>query len=381
MTGVGRLVTMLEPGKLDVLQYPVPAPAPGALTIRVTRAHVCGSELHIWRGLHPVKRSGGLGHEMVGVVQSLGEGVTTDNSGAKLSVGDRVVATYFQTCRRCAQCRDGRPNLCDNAYAFFARQPDQWPHFHAAFATHYYVHPGQDVYRVPDQVPDEAAAGANCALAQAIFGLQSIGIGLGDSVLIQGAGGLGLSAAAVARDTGAHVIVSDPVAARRALALRFGGHTVVDPSAYADATEFAAAIRDLAGGSGPDIVVELTGVPEVFSQGLGTLRRGGRYLVMGNLSPGRTVAYDPGLATRRAIAVHHIDRYEGRYLWKALQFLEATVDKYPFNELVDASFTLDQVGEALDASARRTVSRAAIVPTQPSPAVPALLGDLSERSQ
>jgi threonine dehydrogenase-like Zn-dependent dehydrogenase len=91
------------------------------------------------------------------------------------SVGERVVVTYFQTCQRCNRCRGGQPNLCDNAYEF-CKQPEEWPHFHAAFGTHYYVHPRQHFYKVPDDVDDAIAAGANCALSQVMFGIDQIGL-------------------------------------------------------------------------------------------------------------------------------------------------------------------------------------------------------------
>ncbi len=87
----------------------------------------------------------------------------------------------------------------------------------------------------------------------------------------------------------------------------------------------------------------VTGVPAAFAEGLDLIRRGGRYLVMGNLSPGRTVPFDPGYVTRKALTIEHVDRYEARYLSKALDFLQRHQSASPFDKLVDAEFALADV--------------------------------------
>ncbi|GAA1214437.1 zinc-binding dehydrogenase [Rhodoglobus aureus] len=360
ITPTGRIAYMEAPRQLAYAEYPLPEPGPGALLVEVLRANVCGSELHIWNGKHPVKKRGGLGHEMVARIVAVGDGVTVDARGEAIGIGDRVVYTYFQTCQQCARCLDGQPNLCDNAYTFFGRQPEEAPHFHAAFATHYYVNPKQHVFKVPDSVGDAVAAGANCALSQVIFGLDQIELRYGETLLIQGAGGLGLNAIAVAKERGVRVIVVDAVPVRLQQALAFGADDVVDITAFPTPELRLERLLELTDGRGADVALEVTGVPAAFEEGLTLVRRGGRYLVMGNLSPGSTVPYDPGLMTRRAITVKHVDRYEARYLWQALEFLRDHSDTYPFENLVDAVFNLNQVELALEKSLNREVTRASI---------------------
>ena len=356
----GRLAYISAPRELAYAEYDLPKPGPGAILVEVLRANVCGSELHIWNGKHPVKKRGGLGHEMVSRIVELGEGVTKDNRGEPLAVGDRVVYTYFQTCQKCPQCLGGQFNLCDNAYEFFGLQPEDAPHFHAAFATHYYVHPLQHVYKVPEELPNSVAAGANCALSQVIFGIDQIGLKYGENFLIQGAGGLGLSAVAVAKELGARVIVVDGVASRLEQAKHFGADEVINISEVPDSEERLDLIQKLTGGRGPDVALEVTGIPAAFEEVLKIVRRGGRYLVMGNLSPGATVPFDPGYVTRKALTIKHVDRYEAWYLWKSLSFLKNNLTKYPSDQIVDAEFTLDQVEIALEKSLNREVTPAAI---------------------
>lgn len=360
-TEYGRVAVMTSPRELDYAEYPLPAPEPGAILMKVTRANVCGSELHIWNGKHPIKKSGGLGHEMVGIVAAIGGGRPTDNAGQPLNTGDRIVATYFQTCDRCARCLGGQPNLCDNAYEFFGKQPTEAPHFHAAFGTHYYIHPRQHVYKVPNEVPDSVAASANCALSQVTFGIDQIGLQYGETLLIQGAGGLGLNAVAVAKERGATVLVIDRSEPRLRQAQGFGADHIVNMADLPELEDRIKAIQDLTAGQGPDVVMEVTGAPSAFAEGLRQIRRGGRYVVMGNLSPGATVEFDPGYVTRKALTIRHVDRYEGRYLYKSLAFLAAHQDKYPFAAMIDATFSLEGVEEALEKSLARQVTRAAIL--------------------
>ena len=107
MGAINRAALFFEPGKpFELTELPVPEPAAGCMTLKVTRANICGSELHIWRGdgrfsqvITPNGRI--LGHEATGVVHALGEGVTTDWAGAPIEEGDRIAYQYFQPCGRC----------------------------------------------------------------------------------------------------------------------------------------------------------------------------------------------------------------------------------------------------------------------------------------
>lgn len=357
----GRIAVMTEPEKLEFQEYDIPSPGPGAVLVEVSRSNVCGSEVHIWCGHHPSKKSGGLGHEMIGKVVELGEGVTEDHAGTPIGLGDRIVATYFIACKKCNPCQHGQFNLCTNAYRFWSRQPEEAPHFHATFASHYYIHPDQYFYKVPDEVSDREAASANCALSQVFFGIEQAELVYGETVVIQGAGGLGINAAAVAREKGATVIVIDAVANRLEVARRFGAHHLIDMNTYASKEARVQRVMDLTGGLGADLVMEVAGVPAAFAEGFELARPGGRFVTMGNVSPGKTVDFDPGLLTRRNVRIIPVLRYNPWYLKKSLDFLLANRSKYPFESLLDAEFSMDDIEAALAQSAERTVTRASIV--------------------
>lgn len=356
----GQVAMMTQPETLTYETYKVPKPEKGAVVLRVRRTNICGSELHIWKGLHPTKKQGVLGHEMIGEIYAIGEGVTTDYAGESIQVGDRVVCAYYITCKKCTPCREGHFHLCEHAYDFWNRNPEEPPHFFGSFATHYYIHPDQYFYKVPDNVSDVTAASANCALAQVYFGLDRAQVTYGESVVIQGAGGLGLNATAVAKEKGATVIVLDAVNARLEQAKKFGADYTVNITDFTTTEKLAEHITALTGANGANVCMELTGNPDAFSQAIHLVRPGGRFVSIGNITPGKYTQFDPGLLTRKSIQIISLVRYNPWYLHKALQFLAANNTKYPFDEMLDAEFSFTDIETALDLSAKRKVTRASI---------------------
>ncbi|MGN6810780.1 MAG: zinc-binding dehydrogenase, partial [Thermomicrobiales bacterium] len=214
---------------------------------------------------------------------------------------------------------------------------------------------------VPDEVPDGVASFANCALSQVYYGLDQAGLAADETVVVQGAGGLGLAAIAVAKERGARVIVIDGVEDRLAGARAFGADEIVDMREYDTAAARAARVLHLTDNWGADVGMELTGVPAAFSEGITLVRPGGRYVSIGNISPGLTTPFDPGALTRRQVQIIPVIRYQPWYLLKTLRLLAATRDRYPWATLVDTDFAFTDVNDALERSARREVRRASIV--------------------
>ena len=231
MARTGRAAVFHGPGQpFEIRELALPELEPGAVLVRVSLANVCGSDLHFWRGDAPLALPPDgwiFGHEMTGRVAGLGAGVTTDSLGQPLREGDRVAYCYFYPCGRCYVCLHGQRAACPHKIGR-ATGPGEFPHWVGAFAEYYYVRPGGFVFRVPDDLPDALVSPVNCALSQVLFGLTRAGLAFGESVVIQGAGGLGIQAVAVARDMGAGtVIVVDQLPARLELARAFGAdHTL-----------------------------------------------------------------------------------------------------------------------------------------------------------
>ena len=192
----GRAAVYKATGQpMQIKDYPVPDPEPGAIVVKVSVANICGSDMHMWRGDVNLTMLGAplptiLGHEAVGRVAKLGFGITTDSAGQPLKEGDRVTWMYYYPCGRCPSCLKGRHAECP-MNAFFMGLCDLPPHFIGTYADYYYVKPNHTIFKVPDELTDKMVAPANCALSEMIYGLERVSFRFGETIAIQGAGGLG----------------------------------------------------------------------------------------------------------------------------------------------------------------------------------------------
>jgi len=369
MTATGTAAIFVGTGKpFELRDYPLPQPEPGAILVEVAMANVCGSDLHMWRGELNLERlkqplPSVLGHEAVGRVAALGEGVTTDSAGASLAAGSRVAWRYFYPCGKCRSCAAGRTRACQQVHRFISQgqSADDPPHFVGAYATHHYLKPGHAVFAVPEGLPDGAVAGANCALAEVIQGLTTVGLEAGESVVVQGAGGLGLYACAVAKAMGASsVTVIDGVADRLALAKEFGADNTVDLSEITEPKDRIRAIRDLTDG-GADVACEFVGHASAVAEGIQMLAPGGRYLECGCIHTGTSFDFDPAYLTLLSRSIVAVIYYEPWALQEALRFLDRNRDRYPWERLLAATYPLPGINQAFADAAARRVPRAALV--------------------
>ncbi|MFN8556781.1 MAG: zinc-binding dehydrogenase [Dehalococcoidia bacterium] len=344
----GRVAVSFGPGEaMEVREYPVRPPAPGEILVRITAATICGSDLHTWRGemgAPRVRAPRAAGHEMTGVVAALGDGRRTDSRGRPLAEGDRVVYAYFNPCGACAACITGTA-ACPNRYARRASlTADDPPHFLGAYNDYYYLLPGQWVFKVPDELPDAMLPPVNCALAQVIQGLHDVGVWLGDTVVIQGAGGLGVNACAVAKEMGAGLVIAvDRLPGRLKLAEAFGAGATINLDEYPTPEARAARVRELTGGDGADVVSELVGVAGVVQEGLTYLRPGGRYLWVGNIMPTARAELIPHDVVRISRQITGVVTYDAWVLPRALDLLVRTRDRYPFDRLISHRYPLEAV--------------------------------------
>ena len=369
MTAMGRAAVATSADQpIELREYPVPAPSADEILVRTTVAGLCGSDLHIWRGeVPPLQPYPSVpGHEGTGRVVALGTQRQHDTLGRPLAVGDRVAYSYFVPCGECWLCLSGTTG-CPNRYQFKAHvRADDPPHFLGTYAEYMLLHPGQWVFKVPDGIPDDLLAPVNCALSQVICGLHRIGIWLGDTVVVQGAGGLGLYAAAVARDMGAGQVVSiDAIPQRLGLARDFGADLTLNV-AETTKEERVEAVWELTGGMGADVCVEVVGVPGVVQEGLELLRPGGRYLMMGNIVPDVSTEIIPHDAVRQPKQLLGVLSYDRWVLPRALAWLSGAQHRYPLDRLVSRRYPLEQINAAFTdaewAAQRGEVARILIAP-------------------
>ena len=163
----GKVAAMTGIKEIQIKEYEVPKAEKGCVIMEVIKSNICGSDIHMWEGKHIFKNHV-LGHEMVGRIQELGEGVVTDYAGQEVKVGDRIVPVYYLTCQKCPACLHGHFNICTHGSDYQGQVAEKYPHFTGGFGTHYVIHTNQYFYKVPDNVPDNVAAGANCGIAQMV---------------------------------------------------------------------------------------------------------------------------------------------------------------------------------------------------------------------
>jgi threonine dehydrogenase-like Zn-dependent dehydrogenase len=369
----GRVVVLKEYAKPFVIEeYDVPDPEPGALLLRITQAGICGSDLHSWRGdreqrFHPVPRAGNvMGHEGTGVVHRLGDGVTTDWAGKPVAEGDRVVHWSSRACFRCRQCSRGHTNLCTRPPGTYPPEAGIWPYFTGTYSDYLYVTPDRPFYVVPSELPDASLSWVNCAMGTSAEGLERAGCGPGDYVVIQGAGGLGLCASALASHRGAaKVIALDRLPERLELARRFGADHVIDVDEIDTVEARRELILELTGGEGADVVMELVGVTELIPEGLGYLAPAGTLVEIGHVMAGRTFALDPRTIIRGKRLIGS-SGYRHALIPTLMDLMVKTQASVPYDQVVSNHYSLEDVNEAMEAaewSGRSTaVTRAILTP-------------------
>ena len=281
-------------------------PGPGEVEVRLHATGVCRSDWNTVTGSTPSPLPAVLGHEGAGVVESVGERVTT------VAPGDHVVLSWLPACGRCAYCAEGRPTLCDVAAPALLAGTlldgairlslDGRPVHHYSFLSTFAeraVVPEASCVRIRPDAPMRVAALVGCAVVTGIGAVVNRArVAPGGSIAVFGAGGVGLSAVQGSRLAGAARIVAiDPVDARRALALELGATDVVDPAA-GDAAEM---VRELVPG-GVESAVEASGAPGAVAAAYAALRRGGTLVCVGIPHADATVELPgPGLVREEKV--------------------------------------------------------------------------------
>ncbi|HEY8486459.1 MAG TPA: zinc-binding dehydrogenase [Limnochordales bacterium] len=349
----------------QLARFDVPEPEPGACVVQVLYGGICGTDVHLYHGRLPIPTPVVLGHEGVGRVWRLGEGLRHDLTGQELREGDLVSWASSIPCGRCYWClvRQER-TLCTNRRVYGINQrADVWPHLSGSWADFIYLQPGSAIFRVPDGVTPEQVAALGCAGPTVVHGLlHEMGLEFGSTVLVQGAGPVGMAAAMYARLYGAQrvILVGGP-AGRLELARQMGVADVfVDIFEVTDPAERIARVLQATGGRGADAGVECTGVPAAVAEGLEMVRPAGRYLVLGQYTDQGPVQLRPHLITRKQLRLYGSWAFAERHYADYVRSLPALAGRFPLERLV-RPYPLEQVGRALQDVEAGQVMKALLV--------------------
>jgi len=270
-------------GEFGIEQVPRPTAGPGAAVIRITLTTICGTDLHIVRGEYPVAEGLVIGHEPVGVIAELGEGVTGHN------VGDRVLVGAITPCGQCRGCLSGHAAQCGHGEGFEALGGWRFGNtINGAQAEYLKVPYAQaNLAKIPDELRDEQVVLLADIASTGFGGAESAGIKIGDSVVVFAQGPIGLCATAGARLMGASLIIGiDGDEHRLAMSKRMGADITLD---YRD-VDVVAEVKRLTGG-GADVAIEALGTQQTFESALRSLRPAGTLSSLGVYSGKLEIPY------------------------------------------------------------------------------------------
>ncbi|GGE92393.1 alcohol dehydrogenase [Mycetocola zhadangensis] len=351
----------------EALAVPGVSLAPGELLVEVELATVCGSDVHTVLGHRHAPTPLVLGHEQVGRVTAVGEGAVASD-GTPLIVGMRVVWSVTVSCGSCDRCSRGLAEKCRALAKYGHDRVHRGWELSGGFATHVQVRAGSTVVLVDEALPAAVAAPASCATATVAAALEAAADRVrlaGATVVVLGAGLLGITATAMATDAGARVVVSDPDPLRRSAALSFGAAAVADSrSGFRSATGLGGVLATLtaSGAAEPLIVLEMSGSTAAVSTAMNLVGVGGVIVLVGSVSPSDGIRLDPETLVRGLITVRGVHNYAARHLISAVDYLEHAWYRYPFAQLVGNTFPLALVDDALALAATGTHQRVALDP-------------------
>ena len=268
-----RALLLSEYKKLSVVEMPVPVIAEDEVLVRVKACGVCGSDIHGYDGstgrrIPPLV----MGHEAAGVIERVGSRVE------RFTAGDRVTFDSMVSCGGCDFCRRGQINLCDNRMVLGVSCGDY--RRHGAFAEYVSV-PERILYTLPDSLSFERAALTE-AVSIASHAVARRVPAAGDTVIVVGAGMIGLLTIQMLKAKDVRTIVAVDVDAQKLdLARRMGAAHAI----RATAVDVPAAVADLTSGRGADVAFEVVGHGDTVATAIRSVRKGGTVVVIGNLSP------------------------------------------------------------------------------------------------
>ena len=316
--------------------------------IRVTVAGICGSDMHFFHGKAPLSPGEPMGHEAVGVVEEVGEGVS------RVAPGDRVVVSFTVACGTCWFCRHGRSSLCDEAAIFGTGL------FGGALPgtqAERLLVPRADVnlQRIPEGVDDERALFVADVATTARYVASLAGAGAGETVAVVGVGPLGLLVVQALRGGGATVVAIDRDEARLRAAAAWGADPV-----HVDERNPQMALATITDDRGADVAIDAVGTPAAFDTAVDVVRRGGRVVVAG-MYAGETIDLQLGTFWVRGLDVRFAGVCPVHAHWEATMADLASGSLDP-SSLVSHRLPLQDAQHGYELFDRREATKVLLVP-------------------
>lgn len=316
----------------------------GEAVIRMTLTTICGTDLHIVRGEYPVKPGLVIGHEPVGVIEELGDGVT----GYK--IGDRVLVGAITPCGQCRACLSAQWSQCGHGENYEALGGWRFGNtINGAQAEYLLVPDAQaNLAKIPDELTDEQVVLLADIASTGFSGAESGGVKIGDSVIVFAQGPIGICAAIGARLMGASLVIGiDGDESRLDLARKMG----VDVLLNYEEQDVLSIIKKLTGG-GADVAIEALGTQETFENSLRSLRPGGMLSSLGVYSGKLQLPYDAFAAGIGDYRITTTLCPGGKERMRRLMEL-VRAGRVDLTPLITHRFSLDQIGDAYEVFGER----------------------------
>lgn len=358
---------MVMPGPkqpLELRQFSEPALEPGAVLLQTLGSEVCGTDVHLWHGqLAGVPYPIIPGHVSIGRVAAIG-GAAADVDGQPLTLGQVVTfLDVYGSCGRCWYCTVAHATTrCPQrkVYGITLSADDG---LLGGWGEYIYLRPGVHIMALPDGLPWETFLAAGCGLPTALHAVTLAEIQFGDTVVVQGSGPVGLSAAILAqlRGAGRLIVIGGPEL-RLDMARALGADAVINIGTTDEATRHAQ-VRELTGGRGADITIEATGVASAVPEGMRLTRDAGRYVVVGQYTNAGAVPFNPHLdLNQKHLDIRGCWGSDVGHVYRSLQVLARYHTQFPWAQFISERYALSHAQQALEDVAAQRVVKALILP-------------------
>ncbi|UZR97492.1 zinc-binding dehydrogenase [Chondrinema litorale] len=329
-----------EASPFVVQEFYLPDLSEGEVLVKTEFATICTSDLHTFYGRRTSHCHSILGHEIIGHVDKIAANGVKDFTGNLLKEGDRVTWAVYAHDAESKMSKKGFPQKSENLYKYGHQKIDGNCQLNGGFASHCHLLKGSSIFKIPETLSAEEAAPLNCTHATTAGAIRLAGDLKGKTVLVSGAGMLGLSACAMAKENGANaVLVNDIQETRMEMALSFGTDFLLNENEFTTTKhkKFKGEI---------DIIIETSGQPNAIENTLEKLTTGGIIILVGAVFPQRNISINAEKIVRKLLTIKGLHNYIPDDLKQAIQFLQDAKDKYPFKKLVGKTFPLNQLDAA-----------------------------------
>ncbi|HTD52554.1 MAG TPA: zinc-binding dehydrogenase [Thermoanaerobaculia bacterium] len=359
-------VVMPGPGRaLETRRFAAPEAQPGGAILETIASEVCGTDVHLHHG-----RLAGVpfpiipGHVNCGRVLTTG-GPITDVEGRPILPG--AIVTFFDvfgTCGSCWHCSVAKSaTRCPHRKVYgITTSADEG--LLGGWSESIEILPGVQMLPLPQGIEPEDFMGGGCGLPTGFHAVERASVALGDTVVVQGSGPVGLNAAIFAQLAGALAVhVVGAPRARLEAARKLGVEDTLDISQITDSAERVRWVRDRTGGRGADVVIEASGNPAAVPEGLEMLRDAGRYVVVGQYTDAGDVSINPHRhINRRHATILGCWGYEFTHLYRALQLMARHNGRFLWRQLITREYTLSEAARALEDMEKLAVVKAILRP-------------------